>query len=341
MGFCILIINLRSSSLNSYLSCHHRYLLEYVLNIKTDGNAAACYGTTFHKVMELLNKQAFAKQKGETSFVEGDAGVTFNVKTLTKNVAIKWAFDYYKEKNPRFTWDELVLADLHQWTDYVLNSHYSPEKTQIFGVEHFFEYEIKEDWAAYEFEVDGEIISGHLKVRGTMDLLLKPDADYLEYLDYKTSSRPMYDWATKKTKTLEELKYDNQLLLYYFSLRKLFPDYKHIGMTLFFTRKGPYPVIFGDEEYYRAEALIKNIFTEIKNDENVSWVYNDKSKNHQCSYCSLNRNNDPKTKKPLCLAYRDELTTLGLQKLVDKYVNVPQLSNYVGGGSVRTNEKVT
>lgn len=328
------IINLRSSALTAYLSCEHRYFLEYVLGIHGPSGAKAIYGTAFHKVMELLNKKQLAVQNKEKEITEGDDGVTFKINKLTPKVALDWSFNYYKKKNPEFEWTPKVYRDIEKWMEYTLESDYAPYKLNILAVEHFFEYEIKEPWAEYEFIVQGKKIQGYVKVRGTLDLLIKHSDEYLEYQDYKTG-RYLYDWNKGREKTIDELKHDPQLLLYYYSLKREFPMYPHLGMTLFYLKGGPCAVQFGDEEYQRAENLLKDNFLKIKNVKKPAWIYYDDEKNRQCTYCSFNKMIDKGTGKTVCKKIHDEVISLGMNKVTDDYIDLSKASNYVGGGAVR------
>lgn len=330
----MLIINLRSSSASSYVSCPHKYFMEYVLNLKTKGNCSAAYGTAYHKVMELLNKKRLANLTNLKEVIEGDEGNKFQVEDLSPSYAIDWSFEYYKGKYPDFPWTKTVKRDLTEWVDYTLGSHYNPEKLNIHACEHFFEYEIKEPWAYYEYRIGKDELKGYLKIRGTLDLLIRHNDEYLEYLDYKTG-RSMYNWTLGKEKTVDDLRHDPQLLLYYYSLKREFPQYPHLGMTLFYTKgTGAFPLQFGDEEYLRAEKMIKDMFLKIKMDAKASWIYYDR----QCSYCQFNKLIDEETGKTLCKKYHDELVKVGLDKVTQKHVDIKKLGNYEGGGTTRTSE---
>lgn len=328
------IINMRSSALTAYLSCEHRYFCEYVLGLRGPTNFFAMKGTAFHKAMELLNKQQLAIQKKEKTFSEGDDGIVFKVNKMTPKIALDWAYNYYSKKYHEFEWTPKVYKEMEGWLYYTLESDYAPSKLNILAAEHFFEYEIKEPWAYYEYPVQGNIIKGHLKVRGTLDLLIKHNDEYLEYQDYKTG-RYLYDWNKGREKTTEELKHDPQLLLYYYSLKREFPMYPHLGMTLFYLKGGPCAVQFGREEYDRARDLIKTNFLKIKNVARPAWIFEDDSKNRQCTYCAFNKTFDKTTGKSLCKKYRDEVVTLGMNKVVDKYIDLSKVGDYVGGGAVR------
>ncbi len=284
--------------------------------------------------MEILNKKQKAIQDNQTVITEGDDGIEFKVSQITPQFALDWSYDTFVKKHPHYDWQKKNYNEIKRWLDYTLKSDYNPEKLKFIGVEHFFDYEVDEDWGKYEYKVQGKTIEGKLKIRGTLDALIEHNDSFIEYEDYK-SGRYMFDWKLNREKTPEELYHDPQLLLYYFSLKKIFPQFEHIGMTLFWTKGGPVPLIFGKEEYQRAENLLKKTFATIKNDNKAKWIFYDDAKNHQCSYCSFNQMVNPDSGKTTCKHVHDEIVTLGIDKVTDKYIDLEKTGNYEGGGAIR------
>ncbi len=327
----------RSSLLNSWYFCENKCFLEYNLNIESPANSAADLGNVFHKAAELLNKKQLAIQNNQDEFTEGNNGYKFKTKAVNPKDAVLWAFDYYKtQTGDLHKWGKKELASVHTWMDYLLQSAYNPSKLNIFSAERFFDMEIKEDWAKYDFTVQGKKLEGYLRVRGTFDALILHGEDSIEYLDYKTG-RPFYDWSKKLTKDVDMLHDDNQLLLYYYSLRKLYPQFKHHAMTLLYLKEGggPLPCCFGDEEYERAEELIQKTFKNIVATKLPSWIYYNEDLNSNCGFCQFNKMTHKDSGKTLCKHYRDEVIKLGMDKVLDKYVDLNKLGQYTGGGTER------
>jgi hypothetical protein len=334
-------VAIRSSLINSWEFCENKCFLEYVLNIPQKPKGAADLGNVFHKAAELLNKRKLCIQNGLKTFKEGDGGNEFTVSQVNPEFAAKWAFDYYTTKTKGIhNWGKTEFRDLTSWMDTLLSSDYSPEKLDIHGVEHFFDFEIKEDWAKYKFEVKGKIIEGYLRIRGTFDLLIQHGPDTLEYVDYKTG-RPFYDWGKKETKTVESLHYDNQLLIYYYALRRIYSKFPHLWMTLFYLKKegGSLPCCFGPEEYKRAEAMIKRVFAETVACKVPAWIYYDANLNSNCRFCDYNKETHPVSNKTLCKHYRDEVIKLGMDKVVNQHVDLSKFGQYTGGGTERKIEQ--
>src|SRR5690606_25383860 len=107
-----------------------------------------------------------------------------------------------------------------------------PRRQEILEPEFSFEVEIKEAWAYYDYIIKGQKINGYLKIRGTVDLITKENDDTLHVVDYKTG-QGRKNWATGKVKEQADFEKDEQLMLYYWAIRKKFPQYKNIIMTIY------------------------------------------------------------------------------------------------------------
>lgn len=183
----MIICYLRSSSWGTYDMCEQKYYLNYVLGKPDKDNAKAVMGTAVHKDMELLAKLKLARNDGK-DFVDDDelgrVDVDIDLRNLHDRVFDKYDAEYPglmdKEGNPReITW---------KWTNKALEYRdglFNPENQNISSVEEFFDFEIKQDWAKYEYEVNGETMTGYLRLRGTVDLIIKEDADFYHIQDYK------------------------------------------------------------------------------------------------------------------------------------------------------------
>jgi hypothetical protein len=183
------------------------------------------------------------------------------------NEITRMSFEHYKERNPQFEWQAVNLKDAYNYVWIVLDHHqgtFDPRKREIFGTEQKFELVIDAPWASYEYENNGDPLCGQLKLKGTIDLIYKVDEDTLEVNDYKFGQR--VNWANGEIKTLEKLGKDHQLMLYYYVLRKLFPQYKNIILSIFFARDGgPFSVCFEDHHIDSMEDYLRQRFEYIKN----------------------------------------------------------------------------
>ena len=79
---------------------------------------------------------------------------------------------------------------------------------------------------------------GGVRVRGVIDLLVEEDEDTIEVIDYKTGKSMSYDKAFK----------DAQVRIYAAIVRKLYPQYKNVFVTLYYLRTNPVTVPLGPED---------------------------------------------------------------------------------------------
>lgn len=345
----MIICYLRSSSWGTYDMCEQKYYLNYVLGKPDKDNAKAVMGTAVHKDMELLAKLKLARNDGK-DFVDDDelgrVDVDIDLRNLHDRVFDKYDAEYPglmdKEGNPReITW---------KWTNKALEYRdglFNPENQNISSVEEFFDFEIKKDWAKYEYEVNGETMTGYLRLRGTVDLIIKEDADFYHIQDYKTGRR--WCWATDSVKTYEKLCKDKQLRLYYYALRNKYPerdffvsiyyinDYKIDGKMV---PGGVYTMAFDDEDYKQAENDIRKKFEEIRDNEQPKLLSNTCSHwkcKYLCAYSQIDPEIDPE--KPICMAIRDQIHEIGIRAVTEEHGDLSKLNQYTGGG--KSNIKVT
>lgn len=187
------------------------------------------------------------------------------------NDVFKRAYDYYShDEKTSNIWKPADRRDCENFVWMVLdykNGLYDPRRKDIFDAEHKFEIDINEPWAKYSYIMsDGSEISGNLAIKGTVDLVLRIDDDTLEIVDWKTGQR--FDWGKKRVKGYAELQQDPQLMLYYYALSKMYPNIKHIMLTIFFVRDGgPFTLCFDESDIRKTELMIERRFREIRNSE--------------------------------------------------------------------------
>jgi CRISPR/Cas system-associated exonuclease Cas4 (RecB family) len=333
----LFVIYLRSSSIGDFLSCEHKYFLNYTLGINLDSNQAAKKGVLIHKAMELLARKKIAIQNCQANFIEEDSQTTFDIKKLNTYSALEFALNYYKDYNLS-DWDIKEIKKSYWDTIKEYDGYYNPLNRKIIDVEHFFNFTIDKKWGYYSYIIQDEPIIGNLCIRGTMDLLTEESPDVLHYIDWKTGSRK--DWKNfvngqAVVKTLDMIREDPQLQLYHYVIRKKFPKYKTVKMTLFFTKDGgPYTVEFSEKDVVKHEKFLIKIFEDIKNVKIPKLIKDDETKNPHCKFCQFNKFKMDNG-KTYCSHYESEIQQIGLDKLTDSGINMKKHYQYEGGGANR------
>jgi hypothetical protein len=171
-----------------------------------------------------------------------------------------------------------------------------------------------------------------------MDLLTEIDSNTLHYIDWKTGSR--VDWKTFEngkpiTKTIEMIEKDAQLQLYHYVIRKKFPQYNDVYMTLYFTKAGgPFTIKFTKNDLPKHENFIKDLFYKIKNVNVPSLIKEDKNKNPHCNFCQFNKNKI-NGKESYCSFFEKKIQDEGLDKVTEDDILLDTHFKYEGGGATR------
>jgi ATP-dependent helicase/DNAse subunit B len=324
--------------------CEHSYFLNYTLGIPDSTGKSAVLGNMLHKAEEMLAKGKLLHQ--ETGQKGGwDIGDEFVGEFIpediydNKNIVkiCKLAYNYYKTTCD-LAFDDKDLIKIIGWANTVANyqnGSYDPRNHEIAHVEKFFDFEIKKDWAKYDYQIGDKKLEGYLGIKGTIDLIMALDNDTLEILDYKTGAAK--DWATMKDKDLKSLQTDKQLLLYFYAARNTFPDIKHFVFTIYYlATAGPFTLAFGDKEYELAEKMIKNQFERIRSIQHpnlISPTRKDREKNFKCAkMCHYARNNQPGTDISICEFFQEEVKKNGADLVMLEHGDWTKISSYGSGG---------
>lgn len=292
---------LRSSSQNTWEDyCQQKYYLTYVLGMEDFPNLKAEKGTCVHAVLEILAgmKKSF-QDSGKYEYNHPGIGSCTSSKkeflkpyTLTNdevrkiNISrknkytykdqkyiekpytrygvdlvtelIDRCYKYYSEKSPN-EWTNIEYRDIVNFTWMELdwgNGAYDPRKRNVIYPELPFNIPIEKEWA--------KIDNDYLRIKGTIDLVTEVDIGVIECVDYKTGQR--YNWGKGKTKEIEDLLDDTQLMLYYYALRQVLKEYNSILFTIFFLRDGgPFTLPFDDDSVLEEiEKRIRKTFEDIK-----------------------------------------------------------------------------
>jgi len=322
----MLVTYIRSSSYNNYAYCQMQYFITYVLGHQPDSGKKAELGTIVHKVMEVLanlKKYQQDNSRKATLSIEDDALKTVSIKKnelLTSTLVDKLlsrSFDFYTNSSKHnFTKSDKDLCLKLVWDTLKYNDgQFDPRLRKIVAAEPHFDIPIDEDWAFYEYEVDGQKIKGQLAIKGTIDLVTETDEGIIEVIDWKTGRR--LDWATGEEKTYGKLCSDPQLLLYNYAISKLFPEYRQSIMSIFFIKDGgPFSMCFDKSDEKRFLEMLKDRFLEIKNNEKPQPISQNRE-NWKCTkLCHYCKHNWPETDQNMCIYIENSIKTNGMEQTI-------------------------
>lgn len=339
---------IRSSSWGSYEMCPMKYFFVYELGMKDKQNVKALMGSVMHKNLELLGKAKIAQQSKKRQFKDDDFG-TIKLKDITLDRLNEMSFDFYDMAYPGLMSNASKKQCL-QWTELAvtrLDGSLDPRNQNLHAVEEFFDVEVPHKWADYSYQFGNREIKGRLRLKGTVDVIMKEDETYFHILDYKSGRR--YNWAKDKVKTYEDLEDDNQLLLYYYALRLKYPD-KKFFVSIYFVNDhkidkvvvegGLFTFAFSDDDMLRAEQKIKQIFQKMQNDKNPKQIHS-KCSHFKCQYmCAFSQIIPEISLTELaCIAIKREIEENGISATTMKYGDLDKLSKYDGGGRLNVELK--
>lgn len=335
----MIVTYFRSSSFNAYDFCPHNYMIEYNLGLRSPSGKKAVLGSIVHKGLEFLANIKLCQQNGTPSFTDEETGREFDITKLTSRQAIDIAYDFYSAKESHCAWDAKDRPQCHKWLKMCLELNgglWNPLNRDVVCPEQYFDFPIDEPWAKYKFTTpDGQVIEGQLAVKGTVDLITRVAPDTLEYLDWKTGQR--LDWATGARKDYQKLRNDPQLRIYYYALRKLYPDIANIIMTIVFVRDGgAFAIPFEDCDIPKTLEMLRKRFEVIKNttvpNRKLTW---------KCkAFCHQGLTKWPGSDKTRCDFLHDELKKHGLTQLMLQYGSPSAFSSYGAGGGQSNREPI-
>jgi len=330
---------LRSSALGTLEICNMQYFFTYVLGMKSPSGLAASKGTVFHRAMQVLADKKKAQQDKKKNLKNDDiCDMTFDQCDDIEYIT-EVCFNYYKEvDNPNLAPKD--LREITRWVHAALeynDGELDPRNKHIHATELFFDFEIKKDWAKYDYEINGQKFEGYLSLKGTVDLILNESEDYLQVLDYKSGKR--LDWATGKEKTYADLCKDKQLLFYYYALKNVYPD-KSFYMSIFYLNDGGlFDIMFDDSDYEKAEKMIRNRFEYIKSVELPKQISTDQE-NWKCQrLCKFSQIHE-ESGQSICNHFHGMIKSHGIHAVTEKYADTAKLLSYgQGGGRLDKNDK--
>lgn len=318
----------RSSSLDAYLHCQHRFFLNYNLGIEFDAGDKAKMGTIVHKAMELMGRKQLCRQNGEASFTDEDLGKTFLADEMNTTLALDLAWAQYSPSlddpsptNYKFCAKQIV--NIYTWN----NGAFTPEKRDIVALETFFDLELP--WATYDYELQGEKFQGNVHLRGTIDCVTRLPDGTLEVIDYKTGTRK--DLKSDKVLGYDELKNKIQTRVYHYALSRVF-NLTDLMFTYAWTRDGgPITLFLTKEDLEESEEVLRRLWVEIQ--------HNDKPKlfkNWFCRYvCPYAKHSHEKSGLSLCEHYEREVYRIGALETIKRDANLDKTTRYGSAGGKR------
>lgn len=325
----MIIKTIRSSALSTWEFCPFKYFLSYNLGIQEPGNRKAIHGTICHKALECLALKKLAIQNNQKTFTEDEGEKTFNI-SVSNTEIIKYAYSLITKKEKHLDWDHLDFIRCQELFNKALiydDGRFNPLNQKIVNPETKFEFELKEPEFYYDFGKHG---SGYLKIRGTMDLIVEEDGLY-HLIDYKTGKR--YNWGKDKEKTYNDLCRDEQLCLYHFAAKQLYPDKEFIVTIYYIDFDEPITLSFDDNTIGYTKNFLKQRFKEIKNTfypkQKFSWKCE-----KLCMFGKKNLQGDEVKgyKGSMCDCIGKEVQQIGLEKVFANRCIDKSFTNYTGGG---------
>jgi hypothetical protein len=269
--------SLSASRDKSHNICEFKYYLDYHLCIEQQKKFATEQGSFCHDIYELLGKakkkgisrpkilkrwidmltNAYNKSRKIVNRVGNEEVIpalwTLSKKALERNKKCDTC-PYFNDGTCWVTGKDISKFegcpknefDESQWLiEKVLEdeSELNPINKKILDVEKSFEIKIptgRKDEIAV--------------VRGFIDLVIELDKSTIEIVDYKTGRDQSY------SECLE----DPQLLYYHYAVRQLYPQYKHVFVTLWYIKHRMMTVAFGPEDEEKTKQRIIRKFITIR-----------------------------------------------------------------------------
>jgi hypothetical protein len=257
--------------------CEQQYFIEYVLGWRGSSNKKADKGTITHKILEILALIKKHEQLSTQVFIDDVVG-EININHYDFDQIINDVYNFYSKQFTQHEWSKKDFEDCKQWAYKAINFNngmFDPRNRNIFSSEQHFDFIIDKPWAEYEYDTPDGKLSGKLAVKGTIDLITDVGNNTLEVIDWKTGRR--LDWSSGQEKTHAKLETDPQLMIYHYAVSKLFPQYDHIIVTIYFINDGgPFSILFDKASLSKTEDMLRQKFEIIKKTKkprlNKTWM---------------------------------------------------------------------
>jgi hypothetical protein len=303
-----------------------QYFITYVLGHLSTSGKKADTGTIVHKVMECLAVLKKYQQDNPNSagLLVNDEAIgehSFGKDELLTDILVEHlldlSFQSYTEKSAH-DWtkgDRKTCLNLVWQTLRYNKGQYDPRFRKIVEPEPHFDIPIEEDWAKYTYtdEESGKTLEGQLAIKGTIDLITEVSPDTIEVVDWKTGRR--LDWASGEVKDYAKLCEDAQLLLYHYAISKLYPQYQHSIMSIFFVKDGgPFSMAFDRSDHDKFLKMLRVRYEAIKKNDRPRPISFDRS-NWKCTkLCHYFKNKWPGTNTSICQHVENTLKDKGMSE---------------------------
>lgn len=296
------VVKCSASAIGLYNHCPFSYFMKYILGMESKAGKAALQGNIVHKALEWMAK---LRKKGkinvdpmwllDRSWDEHlIAAPEIEIRRVTTRIdketgGLKEAADFKKCRVAM----EVVLD----------NPYYNPYSLNILDSEQWFALEMPgEEWKC--LDQDGKV--HQFTPRGFIDLVHEIDHDTIEIVDWKTGKRN--EFYTQKPIDEIVLMREIQPRLYHLAAYFLYPKYKNILVTFYYTNDGgPITIAFSQDDLAMTIATLYRFMQTIKKDtlirRNRSW---------KCKMCSFDRNG-------ICSRVWSDLHTLGGHYVAERY----------------------
>lgn len=336
----MLCVYARSSSLNQYKTCEMRYLFEYVLGQKVPTGKAACLGTMFHKVFEVRSLAKKAIQDGLNHIDDDNFGYLTVDQCRDYSQILDLSFKYYSDIESHLKFSPSDHKDVLGWVTSTLEKYpeYDPFNLDIVAAELFFDIEINKPWAKYETIIGGEKVSGNLRIKGTMDTVIRHSDTVYEMLDYKTGKNRS-DFATGEIKDLEYMKKDTQLMLYLIALKTIYPDVDFMLSLFYINKGGIFTVTADDKTLDYAWEMLEDTYKKISKNYNPTQL-DPTHKDYRCKWlCPFSKPSQENPNISICGHIKNKISKDGFTKFINEKIDVKTIGSYGSGGGRKDVQK--
>lgn len=308
------VVKCSASAIGLYNHCPFSYYMHYILGMESKAGKAALQGTIVHRALEWMAK---LRKRGKTNVdpmwlldrawdEHIAASPEIEIRKVTTRIdkntgEFKEAADFKKCRVAM----EVVLAD----------PYVNPYESKVIDCERWFALEMPGDeWKC--LDKDGN--EHQFAVRGFIDLVNEIDEDTIEIIDYKTGSRK--DFYTQQPIDEALLMREVQPRLYHLAAYFLYPQYKNILITFYYTNSGgPITIALSQDDLTMTIAALYRFMTTVGRDtlirRNRWWT---------CKMCSFERNG-------ICSRVWSDLHTLGSEYVENRYANIDYKQQLVIG----------
>lgn len=277
--------------------------------------------------MELLATEKLAIQKHQSDFFDANLNKTYmigeSINTYKNDV-----INFYTSRS-KFSYTSRDFKKIDDDLSKIIGHGggiFDPRNRNVLNAELSFSFPIKEEWARYNYVINDKKLSGHLELKGTIDLVTKEQDCLLEITDYKTGKRS--DMVTGNPKNFNYLMdQDIQTAFYHYAISKLYPEHDVISFVMFFSSDGgPYNVYFEKNKLKKTEAIIRDAFSlvgtmPLPNMNNGWWC--DKVCFDRPEY--LNYKNSGES---CCEFYSRKIHEIGINEVIKQYCDAEMITEY-------------